>query len=151
MNTPLKSLWLFAISTLVLSCNGTDQSSNNDIQDEKKRAESMTTTSMDKAPKMPKSKDIYTQAAIETCECVQPWLEKAKQLNEFESSKQHSDMKKMASEMHEIQPQIQKCSEAIQNKYTKRNMIIDEKKIMQAVMTQCPDIVTVFSTIANTQ
>ena len=151
MNTPLKSLWLFAISTLVLSCNGTDQSSNNDIQDEKKRAASMTTTSMDKAPKMPTSKDIYTQAAIETCNCIQPLLEKAKQLNEFESSKEYRGMKKMASEMDEIQPQIQRCSEAIQNKYSKRNMTIDEKKILKALKTQCPDIATIFSVIANAQ
>ena len=103
------------------------------------------------APQKPISNDIYTQAAIETCNCIQPLLEKAKQLNEFESSKEYRGMKKMASEMDEIQPQIQRCSEAIQNKYSKRNMTIDEKKILKALKTQCPDIATIFSVIANAQ
>ena len=144
MNTSLKSLWLIAISVLVLSCNNVEQSSNNETKYEKNASKFITPLSTGDAPQKPLSNDIYTQAAVETCECIQPWLEKMKQLNELESSKQRSDMKKKVSEIDEIQPQIQRCSEAIHDKYSKRNMVIDEKKIMQAVVTQCPDMITVF-------
>lgn len=149
MNTPLKSLWLLAITTLVLSCNDIDQSSNKKTKYEKNAPEAMSTTTMKNAPKTLISNDIYTQAAIETCNCVQPWLEKMKQLNEFQSNKQYADMKKMASEMDEIQPQIQRCSDEIQNKYSKHNIVIDEKRIKQAIMTQCPDLATILSSRAN--
>ena len=149
MNTLLKSLGLLAINTLVLSCNGTDQSANKEAMSKKVEPHPMTLTSVKNASQTSSSNNIYTQIAIEACECIQPWLEKAKKLNEFESSKQHLDMKKMASEMEDMQPRIQRCSEAIQNKYSQRSMAIDEKRVEQAIMIQCPDIATIFSSMAN--
>lgn len=91
------------------------------------------------------------KAAIETCNCIQPMIEKAKHLKEFELNKQTAEKKKTAIEMEVMQPEIQKCSDEIRLKYSKINKSIDGKRMMEAVLRQCPDASTLFSDLVYTK
>lgn len=148
MKQKIKSVWLAAMLSLVLCCNEAPKPNNTIVSSEQpqhKDAISRTdTTSQTKL-----TTDIYTKAAKETCNCIQPMVEKAKQLKELEINKQTTDMKKVALEMSKMQPQIEKCSEAIRKKYSKINNALDEKRILNALLKECPDMATLFSNLAK--
>jgi hypothetical protein len=131
--------WFIAILSIVLSCKKFAKSPematvpNTIIVDsvQQNRAHTKNTPT-----------DIYTNAAVETCNCMHPMLEKAKQLKELESNKKLSDMKRIANEMEQMSPEIQKCSDEIRKKYVKLNGIGNEKRIKKALLKECPDMAT---------
>lgn len=147
MKRMIQSVGLLTLFCLVLGCQDAFKPSNLDTTPEQNK--STKTNPIEKQPHSASKTDIYTQAAIETCNCIQPMVEKAKHLKELEKNKQTTDMKKVASEMAQIQPQVQKCSDAIRMKYNKINTAIDEKRILNAFASECPDMATLFSNLAK--
>ncbi len=145
MNRIIKGIGLFTIFGLALSCNNLEKQSNNDTSTELNMSSLSTTLSKSSTSKTTVSNDIYTKAAIETCNCIQPMIEKTKLLKIFELKKQTVEKKKIANEMDVMQPEIQKCSDEIRLKYGKMNKSFDEKRIMDAIIRQCPDASTLFS------
>ena len=145
-------LGFLTIFGLVLSCNDLDKSANNDTTAEQNTPKSTNSMSINGSQKTSASNNnIYMKAAIETCNCIQPMIEKAKHLKEFELNKQTAEKKKTAIEMEVMQPEIQKCSDEIRLKYSKINKSIDGKRMMEAVLRQCPDASTLFSDLVYTK
>ena len=136
------------ILTLFMGCKNGFNSPKNEVittVEEKK----VDTIHLDTTQNKISPADIYAQAAIETCNCIQPMLEKAKHLKELEINKQTTDMKTVVREMSQIQPQVQKCSDEIREKYYKINKVIDEKRIKNALLAECPDMATLFSSLSK--
>ena len=147
MKRILQYVWLLAILCPLAGCQGTFKSPNLDVTSEQNKSQK--TNPIENVHPSNSKTDVYTQAAIETCNCIQPMVEKAKHLKELETNKQTAGMKKVASEMAQIQPQVQKCSDAIRKKYSKINNAIDEKRILNALASECPDMATLFSNLAK--
>jgi hypothetical protein len=145
MKNNKNTVWLITILTLVLGCKNLDKTADS-IPDSKASKQE----SIKQNPAHPKNtpNDIYSVAAIETCTCMEPMLQKAKHLKELETNKQFTEMKKIASEMEAIRPQIQKCSDEIRKKYVKISGKEDEIRVKNALLTQCPDMV-VFSKLSK--
>jgi hypothetical protein len=141
-NTPL---WLIAMLYFVFSCKNTEKSPATAVNT--LRIKDSIQQNLSHLNNLPT--DIYIQAAIETCNCMQPMVEKAKKLKELEATKQFTGMKKMAKEMDDIRPQTQKCSDEIRKKYVKINGLEDEKHIRNALEKQCPDLANMFSSLAK--
>ncbi len=145
MNMMVKTIWLLAVLEFALSCNGLNKSDNNNAVIEQKTSQPTTLITREDSLKPIVSNDIYTMAAIETCQCIEPMVEKAKHLKEFETNRQIVDMKKVSVEMKEMQPQVQKCTDEIQEKYSRINKNIDEERMLKALNTHCPDMSMLFA------
>ena len=143
------AVWFIAMLCLVLGCENSEKSAKTETVTVPNTPKLKDT--VQQVPPIPKNtpNDIYSQAAIETCNCMQPMVDKAKKLKEFEKNKQLSEIKKMASEMEQIRPQIQKCSDVIRKKYAKISGVEDEKPIRKALSIQCPDMATLFSSLSK--
>lgn len=147
MNQRTNSVWLLAVLWLVLGCKeGIKPPNSIGAIDSSKTKESLPTKSHQSATI---ATDIYTQAATETCNCMHPMLEKARSLKELEANNQITDMKRVANEMAQLKPQIQKCSDEIRQKYSQFSRHDDEKRILSALLTQCPDMAMLFSSLGN--
>lgn len=147
MNQRTNSVWLLAVLWLVLGCKeGIKPPNSISAIDSSKTKESLPTKSNQRATV---ATDIYTQAATETCNCMHPMLEKARSLKELEANNQITDMKRVANEMAQLKPQIQKCSDEIRQKYSQFSSHDDEKRILSALLTQCPDMAMLFSSLGN--
>ena len=134
MHKLTKCVWFLTILCFLLGCNEAAEQKKNSASNLENKIEAA------KVPeKVEPQTDIYTQAANETCQCMQPLLEKAKHLKELETNKDVNEMKKVASEMATMQPQIQKCSDTIKKKYSKIDNAVDEKRIRNALLKVCPD------------
>ena len=142
-------VWLLAILWLVLGCKEGTKSPNVDAITTQQPSDSVESLSQKKTQNEEIATDIYTQAALETCNCLHPMVEKAKSIKDLETNNQITDMKKVAIEMSKLQPQIQKCSEEIQRKYGRLNDSVDEKKMLNALLTQCPDMATLFANLGK--
>lgn len=138
-------VWLCAVLWLVLGCQNEEKPivEASLIPKTSKSTESATTTQ--KNQNGPDSANVYTKAAIETCNCMSPMVEKAKSYNYLEMNHQVTDMQKVANEMALLQPQIQKCSDEIRRKYGQINNRIEEKKVLDALIAQCPNVKILFS------
>ena len=148
MKQKIQSVWLAAMLSLVLCCNEAPKPANTEVITEQNQSKEAT-SSNNTNHKTKLTTDIYTQAANETCDCIQPMVEKAKRLKELEINKQRTDMKKVALEMAKMQPQIEKCSDEIRKKYSKINNALDEKRMLNALLTECPDMATLFSNLGK--
>ncbi len=139
------AVWLIAILSFVLSCKNSEKTAEPNINPTTSKQ-----VSTQQNPTPPKSapNDIYSIAAIETCNCMEPMLQKAKQLKELEANKQFTEMKKVTSQMDTIRPQIQKCSDEIRKKYVKISGTEGVKRIKAALLIQCPDM-EVFSDLSK--
>lgn len=144
MKRMIQSVWVLTLLCPVWGCQDVSNLDTTSEQNKPKNA-----MPIEQLHPTTTKKDIYTEAAIETCDCIKPMVEKAKHLKELETNKQTADMKKVVSEMAQIQPQVQKCSDAIRKKYNKINNAIDEKRILNALATECPDMATLFSSLAK--
>lgn len=148
MNQRTNSVWLLAVLWLVLGCKDGIKPPNSisTTTDSPKPTESSPVKSNQSRAV---ATDVYTQAATETCNCMHPMLEKAKSLKELEANNQITDMKRVANEMAQLKPQIQKCSDEIRQKYGQFSSHDDEKRILAALLTQCPDMAMLFSSLGN--
>lgn len=137
-------VWLLAVLWLVLGCQNEEKPIEEVSLTSKtpKTTESATTK---KTQNGPDSANVYTKAAIETCNCMSPMVEKAKVYQYLEINNQVTDMKRVADEMAQLQPQIQKCSDEIRRKYGQINSRIEEKRVLDALTTQCPNVKILFS------
>jgi PBP1b-binding outer membrane lipoprotein LpoB len=136
------SVWLLAGLWLVLGCkNGTPPLNNVEKtpQNPTQHTELPSTGNTSSQKQVP---DIYRQAAIETCVCMQPMIEKAILLKKLEESNQTTEMKIVANEMVQLKPQIQKCSDEINQKYKQIKKTGEENRIYDAIIEECPDIKT---------
>jgi hypothetical protein len=148
MNQRTNPVWLLAILWLVLGCKEGIKPPNS-ISATTDSLKSMKPTPPKPNQSATAAMDIYTQAAVETCNCMHPMLEKAKSLKELEANNQITDMKRVANEMAQLQPQIQKCSDEIRRKYSQFSSHDDEKRILTALLTQCPDMAMLFSSLGK--
>lgn len=139
---------LLAVLSLVLGCKEGIKPPNN-ISASMDSTRSTESSQSNSNQNRTATTDIYIQAAIETCNCMRPMLEKAKSLKELETNNQLTDMKRVTNEMAQLQPQIQKCSDEIRQKYSQINSHDEEKRIFTALLTQCPDMATLFSSLGN--
>ena len=151
MKKTIQLLSILALLGLILSCNDLDNSPNTSTKMEQSTPMPTNLASVNGSQKTSVSNDIYAKAAIETCICIQPMIEKAKHLKEFELNKQTAEKKKTAVEMEIMQPEIQKCSDEIHVKYNKINKSIDEKRMMDAILQNCPDASALFSDLIYTK
>jgi hypothetical protein len=141
MNKITYLVWFLAILCGALGCKNADQSSE-DVLSTQKIPHPPKTVGSNHTQKGHDKTDIDIQAAIETCNCMSPMVEKAKLYKYFEANKQTTDMKRVAAEMVQLQPQIQKCSDEISQRYRNR---VEEKQVLLALITQCPDVKILFS------
>lgn len=141
--------WLLATLGIAMSCNDLDKSTNNDTRIEQNTTPLTNVMSISRSQKNLSTKDIYTKVAVETCDCLQPILEKVKHLKEYEQSKETLEKKKTAAEIEVMQPEIQKCSDEISVKYSSINKSIDQKRLMVAILGQCPDASILFSNLVH--
>ena len=107
--------------------------------------------SINNSPQVPPTNDIFANAALEACHCLQPIAEKVKHLKESEQSKQTLEKKKTAAEIDAMQPQIQKCSDELSLKYPSLDKPINKKRIIDALLSQCPDASILLSNLPNTK
>ncbi len=145
----IKTGWLLATLSVVMSCNDLDKPTNYDTTSQLNMPPLTKVVSINNSQKTLQTKDIYTNAAIEACDCLQPILEKVKHLKESEQSRETLEKKKTAAEIEVMQPEIQKCSDEISLKYRTINKSIDQKRMMVAILRQCPDASTLFSDLAH--
>ena len=138
MNKMTNSVWLIAMLSLVFGCteqkphisDATPPSTNTP-----QKASIGKTFSTDTG-----TPDIYTQAADETCICMQPMIDKALLLKKYQADNQTTDAKRIATEMAEIHPKIQQCSDQIRERYSQKQSKIDEKRMLRTLIERCPNV-----------
>jgi hypothetical protein len=93
-----------------------------------------------------KNRDIYTRAAIETCECFSEMLQKANQLELARKEKQAHLSEILSQEIEIMRPQVQACSEDILKKYNNIQSGSAKGKVFQILQEQCPQVAHSFGT-----
>ncbi len=144
MKNKINYIWLFALLCLVWRCKNGQQLSNDVTQGLQIAPQTVEPLSKDTSFKEGKSTDLYTQAALETCNCMQPMADKATLLKKLEENNQTTDMKIVANEMAQLEPQIQKCSDEIHRKYGQIQSH-SEIRVLNALDEQCPNVKILFS------
>jgi hypothetical protein len=144
MKNKINYVWLLALLWLVWRCKNGEQLSTDVTQALQTSPQTVEPISKDTSLKKDEPTDIYTQAALETCQCMQPMADKATLLKELEENNQTTDMKIVANEMAQLEPQIQKCSDEIHRKYGKIQSH-SEVHVLNALDEQCPNVKILFS------
>ncbi|MBL7814373.1 MAG: hypothetical protein JNL70_05130 [Saprospiraceae bacterium] len=141
-----KQAILFCFLIIVLILNGCDLDDRSPTTTSNGIEKSSLEKKNSNEPQLPSAttSDIYTQAAIETCNCLQPLITKAQKLKDLEMNKQTSEIKKVAREMDALRPEIQKCSDEIKKKYPQIDGKESGKRILNACIKQCPNMVNLF-------
>jgi peptidoglycan hydrolase CwlO-like protein len=93
-------------------------------------------------------KDPYTQFALETCDCMQPMIDK---VNEAESLSQNhiptsEKLQKCLQEIEDMRPQIEECNKIVKNRFSS---IVDKNPnnqlFLEAMKHHCPSAFAVIS------
>ena len=83
--------------------------------------------------------DIYTQIAVETCNCLSPMLEKAEEADRLMREDQQSKVGQILEEVEKLRPKAEICSAEIKSKYSNLTSTRDQKKILEALNKYCPE------------
>jgi hypothetical protein len=84
--------------------------------------------------------DIYIRAADETCKCIRPLLEKAKEVEVMlQQRKKMDEMSKVLSEIEKIRPSVERCSEELKAKYGDMSANGNQKRMADAIKIRCKE------------
>jgi hypothetical protein len=128
---------LFGIIALLSSCHTQNTQNTEDTSDN--------STSQNNSLDTGKSRDIYTRAAIETCNCFSDLLEKAHQLEVARKEKHEVVQSQISKEIVTMRPQVQSCSDSIYERYTAIQSTAAKKKVFNIMQKHCPAVADFFS------
>ena len=143
MNRITNSVWLIALLSLVLGCAEEQKLPTSDVTPPTNKTQESSVGKPFSADT--RTTDIYTQAATETCTCMQPMIVKALLLKKYQEDNQTADVKRTGVEMDSIHPQIQQCSDVIRQKYMPKKNSVVEKRMFKTLIAQCPNVDILFS------
>jgi hypothetical protein len=83
--------------------------------------------------------DIFVDAAIETCECMQPMIDKVKRIEFLEKEYKRDAAEKEEEELSKVKAEVELCSNEIRKKYGSMSTPSQQKLMLQALKEHCPD------------
>ena len=86
-----------------------------------------------------KKADIFVDAAIETCECMKPMIDKVKKIDFLEKENNREATEKDDEELSKIKVEVELCSNEIRKKYGSMSSPNQQKLMLQALKEYCPD------------
>lgn len=86
-----------------------------------------------------KKSDIFVDAAIEICNCMQPMIEKVKKIDFLEKEKNGEASEREREELFKIKAEVELCSNEIRKKYGSMSTSSQQKLMLQALKEYCPD------------
>jgi hypothetical protein len=86
-----------------------------------------------------KKADIFVDAAIETCDCMQPMIEKVKKIDFLIKDYKREAAEKEEEELSKIKVKVELCSNEIREKYGSMSTPSQQKLMLQALKEYCPD------------
>jgi hypothetical protein len=129
----MKSLLIITLAILVsfTSCQ-------NDSKKERLKSSISTDSTTNQSSKFKKA-DIFVDAAIETCDCMHPMIDKVKKIDFLENESKREFSEKDDEELSKIRAEVELCSNEIRKKYGSMSTPSQQKLMLQALKEYCPD------------
>ena len=111
-------------------------------QNDSKKEASKSSVSIDSTTNHPfilTKSDIFVDAAIETCDCMQPMIDKVKRIDFLEKEYKRDAAEKEEEELSKIKTKVETCSNEIRKKYGSMSTPSQQKLMLQALKEYCPD------------
>ncbi len=83
--------------------------------------------------------DVYTAAAVETCECMRPMFDLIKNAETGKQKEDDEAILEQEAKIAKVRPQVIGCAEIIRKKYGSMESPQDQRKILDALEKHCPD------------
>ena len=138
-----KVLPLAFLTSLFTNCaNKTAKNEGVDTQS----ATSQTNPNRNTPPNLlPIGANIYVKAAVETCDCLSPMLQKAQEIEVFTRNQQSSKADEATEQMERLRPNAEICSHNIREKYRYLDSKSGQQKILEALQIHCPESAEILS------
>ena len=94
---------------------------------------------------LPIGANIYVKAAVETCDCLSPMLQKAQEIEVFTRNQQLNKADEASEQMERLRPNAEICSHNIREKYRYLDSKSSQEKILEALKTHCPESAEILS------
>ena len=88
---------------------------------------------------LPIGANIYVKAAVETCDCLSPMLQKAQEIEVYTRNQQWTKVDEATEQMEHLRPNAEICSQRIREKYSSLDSKSGQEKILEALQTHCPE------------
>ena len=95
--------------------------------------------------RLPIGADVYVKAAVETCDCLSPMLQKAQEIEVFTRNQQANKADEATEQMERLRPNAEICSHNIREKYRYLDSKSGQEKILEALQTHCPESAEILS------
>ena len=83
--------------------------------------------------------DTYVKAALETCDCMQPMIDKVNEIKNLSENNSNKAIIQKEKELIEIRSKVDICSAEIRNKYGAMTSANEKKRLLAALKKYCPD------------
>lgn len=81
--------------------------------------------------------NVYNQAAIEICQCMQPMVEKAHGMEQLLKTNSKVSREREEQEFRKVQAQVKNCSNNLRKKYGAMTSSTDQHLMLQALKKHC--------------